>query len=45
MLLTKNIIKLNNLLVKIPAQTKRIWDTAENRWGFRFFKKARLIFF
>ena len=39
MLLTKNIIKLNNLLVKIPAQTKRIFDTSENRWGFRFLKK------
>ena len=35
MLLTKTIIKFNSLLVKIPKQTKRIWDLAENRWGYK----------
>jgi len=39
MLLTKNLIRFNKMLVKIPGQTKRVWDTAENRWGFRFSKK------
>jgi len=39
MLLTKNIIKLNNLFVKIPRQTKRVWDLAENRWGYKSLKK------
>ena len=39
MLLTKNIIKFNKLLVKIPRQTKRVWDLAENRWGYKFLKK------
>ena len=44
MLLTKNIIKFNNLFVKIPRQTKRVWDLAENRWGYKFPKKRFLIF-
>ena len=35
MLLTKTLIKFNNLLVKIPKQTKRVWDLAENRWGYK----------
>ena len=35
MLLTKTLIKFNNLLVKIPRQTKRVWDLAENRWGYK----------
>ena len=39
MLLTKNIIKFNNLFVKIPRQTKRVWDLAENRWGYKPQKK------
>ena len=39
MLLTKNIIKFNKLFVKIPKQTKRVWDLAENRWGYKFLKK------
>ena len=39
MLLTKNIIKFNNLFVKIPGQTKRVWDLAENRWGYKSLKK------
>ena len=29
MLLTKTLIKFNNFLVKIPRQTKRVWDLAE----------------
>ena len=39
MLLTKTLIKFNNLLVKIPKQTKRVWDLAENRWGYKKSKK------
>ncbi len=39
MLLTKTLIKFNNLLVKIPSQTKRVWDLAENRWGYKKAKK------
>ena len=39
MLLTKTLIKLNHLLVKIPKQTKRVWDLAENRWGYKKSKK------
>ncbi len=35
MLLTKNTIKFNNFFVKIPARTKRVWDLAENRWGYK----------
>ena len=29
------LIKFNNFLVKIPKQTKRVWDLAENRWGYK----------
>ena len=39
MLITNNLIKLNNLFVKIPEQTNRVWDTSENRWGFKPLKK------
>ena len=39
MLLTKTLIKFNNLLVKIPKQTRRVWDLAENRWGYKKTKK------
>ncbi len=39
MLSTKNTIKFNNLLVKIPNETNRMWDTSENRWGYKIFKK------
>tara|TARA_B100000902_G_scaffold347121_1_gene354241 strand:- start:88 stop:210 length:123 start_codon:yes stop_codon:yes gene_type:complete len=35
MLITKKLIKLNKIFVKIPKQTKRIWDLAENRWGYK----------
>ena len=44
MLLTKNIIKFNNLFVKIPRQTKRVLDLAENRWGYKSPKKRYLNF-
>ena len=45
MLLTKNIIKLNNLLVKIPGQTKKSLGYSPKIVGDLDFKKARLIFF
>ena len=43
MLLTKNIIKFNNFFVRIPNETNRVWDTSENRWGFRLSKKIRKL--
>ena len=45
MLLTKTLIKFNNILVKIPNQTKRIWDLSENRWGYKFFSKKKNNYF
>ena len=39
MLLTTNIIKFNNLFVKIPKETNRLWDASENRWGYRISKQ------
>ena len=39
MLITKTIIKLNEILVKIPKDTSRIKDLSENRWGYRLFSK------
>ena len=39
MLLTNNIVKFNKLLVKIPRQTKRVWDLNKNRWGYKFLRK------
>ena len=38
MQITKNIIKFNNFLVKIPKETKRVWYLAENRWGYKYDK-------
>ena len=38
MQITKNIIKFNNFLVKIPKETKRVWDLAENRWVYKYDK-------
>jgi hypothetical protein len=35
MMITKNIIKFSNFLVKIPKETKRLWDLSENRWGYK----------
>jgi len=39
MLITKNILKFNKLLINIPRQTKRVWDLSENRWGYKTIKK------
>jgi hypothetical protein len=39
MLLTKSLIKFNKIIVKIPKVTKRVWDLAENRWGYKFLRK------
>ena len=39
MLLTTNIIKFNNFFVRIPKETKKVWDASENRWGYRVSKK------
>ena len=38
MQVTKNVIKFNNMLVKIPQDTKREWDLSENRWGYKYAK-------
>ncbi len=39
MQVTKNIIKFNKMLVRIPDECKRIWDCSENRWGYKTIKK------
>ena len=39
MLIAKNIIRFNNLIIKIPNDTKEIWDLSENRWGYKPIKK------
>ena len=26
------------MLVKIPQDTKRVWDLSENRWGYKYDK-------
>tara|TARA_B100000686_G_C16640057_1_gene889596 strand:+ start:454 stop:579 length:126 start_codon:yes stop_codon:yes gene_type:complete len=41
MLITNKVIKFKNLLIGIPKQTKRVWDLAENRWGYKFLKKNK----
>ena len=38
MQVTKNVVKFNKLLVKIPKATKRVWDLSENRWGYKYDK-------
>ena len=38
MQVTKNVVKFNKLLVKIPKATKRVWDLPENRWGYKYDK-------
>ena len=35
MQVTKNILKLNNMLIQIPKAMKGVWDKSENRWGYR----------
>jgi len=40
MQLTKDYIILSKyFMIKIPAETKRVNDLSENRWGFRKKKK------
>tara|TARA_A100001015_G_C14443184_1_gene501257 strand:- start:42 stop:161 length:120 start_codon:yes stop_codon:yes gene_type:complete len=39
MLLTKKIIKLNQIFISIPSATKGIFDLSENRWGYKVLKK------
>ena len=41
MLLTKSLIKFNKLLVKIPKQTKRIWDLQKIDGDINFFLKIK----
>ena len=36
--LRQNVIRFNNMLVKIPQATKRVWDLSENRWGYKYDK-------
>ena len=38
MQVTKNVIRFNNLMIKIPQDTKRVWDLSENRWGYQYDK-------
>ncbi len=35
MMLTKTLIKFSDFFVKIPKDTKRLWDLSENRWGYK----------
>ena len=39
MLLTKTLIRISNILVKIPKETRRVWDLSENRWGYKLSNK------
>jgi len=40
MMLTKDHIILSKyFMIKIPAETKRVNDLSENRWGYRKKKK------
>ncbi len=38
MQVTKNIIKFSNFVIKIPKETKQVWDLSENRWGYKYDK-------
>ncbi len=38
MQVTRNVIKFNGLNIKIPKDTKRVWDLSENRWGYKYDK-------
>ena len=35
MQITKNIVKFNKMLIRIPDECKRVWDMSENRWGYK----------
>ena len=39
MLISKSIIRFNKHIIKIPLETKALWDLSENRWGYRIGKK------
>lgn len=39
MLLTKDIIKFKNFIIRIPEDTKRLNDLSDNRWGYKFIRK------
>lgn len=39
MQLTKNIIRLSNILISIPEECKRVWDNSDNRWGYKYENK------
>ena len=39
MLLTRNIIKFKNFLIRIPSDTNRLNDLSENRWGYKLLRK------
>ena len=39
MQLTKNIVKFNNFLIEIPKAMEGMWDSSENRWGYRKINK------
>ena len=34
-MLTKNLIRFGNFLIRIPKAMKGVWDKSENRWGYR----------
>jgi len=35
MMLTKNLIRFGNFLIRIPKAMKGVWDKSENRWGYK----------
>ena len=43
MLVTKDILKFNKFMFKIPHDTKRLWDLSENRWGYKLLKKINYL--
>lgn len=40
MLITKKLIKFNNIIIKISKQTNNLKDLSENRWGYKYGKKT-----
>jgi len=40
MLITKKLVKFNNLIIKISKQTNNLKDLSENRWGYKYGKKT-----
>ena len=45
MLITKKLIKFKKMLIKIPKETRNIWDLSENRWGYKFLSKKKIGIF